>query len=107
MIDSERLNLTPAQTRDFEMIQPFIENGGWFTTTSLAQKLYRSGNYWKKDISKLSNKLSNLYGKTDILERKASRKLYFKGVRKLITTWAYRIKPELIKEYEAQHLKAS
>lgn len=101
MINSSRLNLTPALVRDFEMIQPFIEQGNWFTTTSLAQKLHRSGNYWKKDISKLSTKLSNLYAKGEFLERKESRKLYFKGVRKLITTWAYRIKPEFIGQHEA------
>lgn len=102
LIDISRIpNLTPAQIRDFTMIQSFMEQGQWQTSRTLARIMYASGEFSKKEIGQLSNKLHRLFRDTDLLIRKPRRKIYFHNITKRnITTFAYRINPDLVKEYE-------
>jgi hypothetical protein len=103
LISQDRLSkpLTPARLRDWEMIQPFMGTGLWFTSISLAKNLYKDGNYTRTEISKLSSILSKLYHSTNLLIRKPKRNIYFHNIKKgNISTWAYKLNPNLIKEHE-------
>lgn len=101
LIDTNRLGLTNAQTRDFSMIQPYLETGNWVTSISLARTLYLIGDCPRKDIKRLSNILSNLYHNTNLLIRRERRRMYFHLIhKKHLSTWAYKLNPEIIREYE-------
>lgn len=101
LIEINRLNLTNSQARDFSMIQPYLEYGNWVTSISLARILYMEGHYSKKEISRLSRILSNLYHNTNLLIRKEKRRMYFHLIhKKHLSTWAYKLNPDIIKEYE-------
>lgn len=101
LIDVERLRLSKANTRDLSAILPFIENGSWVTSISLAKMMYSTGEYSGAYVRKASRILANLYHDAGVLERKQKRKIYFHNVMRNTTpTWAYRLKQDLIKEHE-------
>lgn len=101
LIDISKLGLTPALSRDLSMVLPFLESGDWFTSISIAKSMYSDGSYYRKEIIKVSTILSNIFHKTNLLERHEKRKIYFHGKHKKHNSlWAYRLKPGIIKEYE-------
>ena len=108
LFDIERLNLTNAQARDFNMILPFMETGEWVTSISLARRMYENGNYWRKEIAKISTKLSRLFHFTNLLVRMEKRRIYFHNIHKRHTSFfAYKINPNLLKLHEYEHIQAS
>lgn len=101
IIDPTRLNLTSAQVRDFSLLLPYMQSGNWCSSITLAKAMYSTNRHWKKDIAVISQKLSYLYKRADIFERKEVGKIYFHGQhRSHKVTWAYRIKPNLIGIHE-------
>lgn len=101
LINVQRLNLSKANTRDLSSILPFIEQGNWVTSISLAKMMYATGEYNTAYVKKASAILSKLYHEAEVLERKEKRQIYFHNVMRNTTpTWAYRLKRDLVKEHE-------
>lgn len=98
LIDIDRIpNLTPAQRRDFGMVKPYMENGNWVTSITLAKAMYQISDLSRKEIAKCSSILSKLFHNTDLLQRREKRKIFFQHITgKHAVTFAYRIDPDLL-----------
>lgn len=91
------MGLSNSCVRDISNILPFIVPDQWFTSISLRKQMSKDFSFTRKELSKLSTALSNLYNNTNLLERKEKRRLYFRFNMKHNTShWAYRITSQAI-----------
>jgi len=91
------MGLSNALIRDFSNILPFIVPDQWFTSISLRKQMSKDFSFTRKELSKLSTALSNLYMNTNLLERKEKRRLYFHfNMQHHTSHWAYRITSQAI-----------
>ena len=86
------IGLTSSVMRDFSSLLPFIFNEQWHTSISLRAVMRMDNSYTRKELSKVSNMLSNIYHNTKLLERREKRKMYFRfWQNRHISHWAYRL----------------
>lgn len=92
------LGTSNALIRDISSVLPFIPLDGWFTSISLRKRMYPDKGFTRKELSKVSQALSSIYHRTQLLNRQEKRKLYFHHVHKRhISHWAYQLNFDYIR----------
>ena len=93
----DQMGLAPSVIRDFSGILPFIFNEQWHTSISLRKVMRMDNSYTRKELSRVSSALSNIYNNTQLLKRQEKRKLYFRyWHHRHISHWAYQLNWEYL-----------
>jgi len=93
----DQMGLASSVIRDFSGILPFIFNEQWHTSISLRKVMRMDNSYTRKELSRMSSALSNIYHNTELLKRQEKRKLYFRYFQpRHISHWAYTLNWEYL-----------
>lgn len=88
----DQLDLAPSVKRDFSMVLPWIWNEIWHTSVSLRKVMRTDNNYTRKELSRLSSALSNVYNNSELLERQFKRNIYNRfWTFSNTSNWCYRL----------------